>query len=130
EYHLEKVQLLAARGTRLAHPSNDLGMHRCFCALASARLGDLKRARNEIEYARRLEPERADIAYRSACAYSLMGETALALQWLETAVERGHLELWWARVDPDLDTLRELPRFKGIMSDWDSRIQALLEQGT
>jgi hypothetical protein len=57
-----------------------------------------------------------------------MGDTTLALQWLETAVERGYLELWWARVDPDLDPLRELPRFKEIMNDWDRRIQAMLEK--
>jgi len=126
EYYVEKVQLFATRGARQVHPFEDLGMYRCFCALASARSGDLKKARDNIEYARRLEPERADIAYYSACTYSLMGDTELALQWLETAVERGHQELWWARVDPDLDPLRELPHFKEIMEDWDSRIQAML----
>lgn len=60
-----------------------------------------------------------------ACTHSLTGDTDQALDWLETAVEKGHQELWWARVDPDLDPLRELPRFKQIMTDWDSRIQAL-----
>ncbi len=70
---------------------------------------------------------RTHFAYLASCAYSLIGGTAQALQWLETAIERGHLELWWARVDPDLDPLRELPRFKAIMTDWDRRIQALLE---
>jgi adenylate cyclase len=94
--------------------------------LASAHLGNPERARNEIEYAIRLEPERADIAYYAAAAYSLIGDAALALQWLETAVERGHQDLWWARVDPDLDSLRELPRFKEIMDEWDRRIEALI----
>ena len=56
-----------------------------------------------------------------------MGDTTLALQWLETAAERGHQELWWAQVDPDLDPLRELPRFKEIMNDWSKRIQTLLQ---
>jgi hypothetical protein len=40
-------------------------------------------------------------------------------------VERGNQELWWARVDPDLDPLRGLPRFNEILSDWDARLQAL-----
>jgi tetratricopeptide (TPR) repeat protein len=99
-----------------------------YLALALARAGKPNDARHEIKRALKLEPERADIAYNAACAYSLIGDIALALQWLETAVERGHQELWWARVDPDLDPLRELPRFKEIMNAWDSRIQALLEK--
>ena len=56
-----------------------------------------------------------------------MRDTTLALQWLEIVVERGHQEIWWARVDPDLDPLRELPRFKEIMNNWDKRIEALLQ---
>jgi len=99
-----------------------------FLAMALARAKRSDEARQEIRRALKLEPERADIAYNAACAYSLIGDTALALQWLETAVERGYLELWWARVDPDLDPLRELSRFKEIMNDWDRRIQATLKK--
>jgi hypothetical protein len=55
----------------------------------------------------------------------LCGDTDQALDWLETALERGYQRLWWARVDPDLDPLRNLPRFQEIMTDWDTRIQAL-----
>ncbi len=98
-----------------------------FRALALARAGKTDEARQEVKRALKLEPEREDIAYHAACAYSLIGDTTLAFQWLETAVERGHQELWWARVDPDLDPLCELPRFKEIMNDWNRRIQALLE---
>ncbi len=99
-----------------------------YLALALARAGKSQEARQEIKRALKLEPEREDIAYNAACAYSLIGDTALALQWLQTAVGRGYLELWWARVDPDLDPLRELPRFNEIMSDWDSRIQTMLRK--
>jgi len=106
----------------------DVGIASSFLALALARGGKVDDARQEIRQALKLEPERADIAYHAACAYSLIGDTGQALEWLETAVERGHQELWWARVDPDLDPLRELPRFKEIMNEWDSRIQALLEK--
>jgi tetratricopeptide (TPR) repeat protein len=97
-------------------------------ALALARSEKPDEAANQIKRALKLEPQRADIAYHAACAYSLIGDTTLALQWLETAVERGYLELWWARVDPDLDPLRGLPRFKEIMSDWNRRIQALVRK--
>jgi len=98
-----------------------------YCALALARAGEPDQAAREIKRALKLEPERADIAYHAACAYSLIGDTALALQWLETAVERGYQELWWARVDPDLDPLRKLPRFQEIMNEWDGRVKALFD---
>jgi len=72
-----------------------------------------------------MEPESADIAYRAACTYALLGNTEKALTWLQTAVDRGNQELWWARVDPDLDSLRTLPRFMQIMKDWETRQRAL-----
>jgi len=116
--------------TRMSHGEcnwGDVGIASSFLALALVRAGRPNDARQEIERAIKLEPEREDIAYHAACAYALIGDTTLAFQWLETAVERGYLELWWARVDPDLDPLRELPRFKEIMNGWNSRIHALLE---
>ncbi|MDI6766672.1 MAG: protein kinase [Bacteroidota bacterium] len=97
-------------------------------AMALGRAGKNNSARQQIEWALKLEPERADIAYNAACAYSLIGDTALALQWLETAVKRGHQELWWARVDPDLNPLRTLKSFQKIMSDWDNNIRKILER--
>jgi tetratricopeptide (TPR) repeat protein len=124
EDELRRVLYLA---TRLARDDRGraCAFARRYCALASARLGDRERAREEAAFALRLEPERADIAYVAACTYSLCGDTDQALDWLETAVEKGHQELWWARVDPDLDPLRGIPRFNEIMADWDRRLHAL-----
>jgi tetratricopeptide (TPR) repeat protein len=124
--YVKKIEVFASRTARYPSVWTDIGKAHCNWALAAGRSGNFSVALDAIEFAQKVEPERADIAYHAACAYSLMGDTALALQWLETAVERGHLELWWARVDPDLDPLRELPRFKEIMNDWDRRIQAML----
>lgn len=124
--YMEKVELFASRTACRPSVYTDIGVAYVNWALAAGRSGDFPVALNAVEFAQQVEPERADIAYSSACVYSLMGNIALALQWLETAVERGHQELWWARVDPDLDPLRELPRFKEIMNDWDKRIQTLL----
>jgi len=124
--YVEKIELFASRTACYPSVFTDIGEAYINWALAAGRLGDFSVALNAVEFAQQVEPERADIAYNVACVYSLIGDAALALQWLETAVERGHQELWWARVDPDLDSLRELPRFKEIMYDWDKRIQALL----
>ncbi|UCG53020.1 MAG: tetratricopeptide repeat protein, partial [Candidatus Latescibacterota bacterium] len=124
---LSRAHLLAMRGSRGSDWDWGLGRAHIYAALTSAHIGDEERARSEIEYAIKLEPERADIAYHVAAVYSLLGNTSSALQWLEKSVERGHQELWWARVDPDLDSLRELPRFQEIMSDWDARMRALVD---
>jgi tetratricopeptide (TPR) repeat protein len=122
----ERLLHLAARTTYnpWLWPSR-MAEARAFCALASARLGDKKRAREEIVYALRLDPERADIAYMAAAAYALSGDTNQALDWLDTAVERGHGDLWWAEVDPDLDGLRNTPGFKTVISDWEARLEAM-----
>jgi non-specific serine/threonine protein kinase len=124
--NLRKALFFATRATRAESFYMNLAKARCFSAVTLARLDDSQRAEDEIEYAIKLEPERADIAYCAAAAYSLIGDTTLALQWLETSVERGHQELWWARVDPDLDNLRDLPRFKEIINDWDRRLRAMI----
>jgi hypothetical protein len=73
----------------------------------------------------KIDPEGASVAYAAAAAYGLLGDTDRALEWLRTAVERGHDELWWARVDPDLDPLRERPDFDRILTDWDTRLRAI-----
>jgi tetratricopeptide (TPR) repeat protein len=143
--HYRKAQLAAATGssgasryldeavsslTRLTRGESwDLGVSdaSAFLTLALARAGKPGEARQEMKRALKLEPERADIAYCAACAYSLLGDTTLALRWLEIAVNRGHQELWWARVDPDLDPLRKLPRFQKIMNDWDTRLRKLFD---
>ena len=123
---LHRIQFLAEYASRGDYLLLGLGLARICSALAAARLGDPERARSEIEYAVKLEPERADIAYGAACGYALAGDTEKALDWLQTAVERGHQELWWARVDPDLDNLRDLPRFKEIMDEWGRWIEELI----
>jgi tetratricopeptide (TPR) repeat protein len=127
DWELSRALLLATRASRGDNFYHSFGEARIYCALASARKGDAMRARREIGYAAKLEPERADIAYYASAAYSLVDDTALALKWLQTAVDRGHQELWWARGDPDLDNLREEPRFQEIMDNWDRRMRALLD---
>jgi tetratricopeptide (TPR) repeat protein len=102
-----------------------LGRCSALRALCLVRTGDLEEARREIAWALKVEPEREDIAYLATAAYAQLGENDRALRWLRTAVDRGHQELWWARVDPDLDPLRGDPRFDRIMSDWEARLVAL-----
>lgn len=123
EGYLKKIELFASRTARYPSVWTDIGEIHCKWGLAAGRAGNISVARYAIEFGQKVESERPEVAYFSACVYSLIGDTDLALQWLETAVERGYQELWWARVDPDLDPLRELPRFREIMDEWEEWIQ-------
>ena len=50
--------------------------------------------------------------YNIACLYALAGEPDRALAWLETAVLAGFDRISLLRNDPDLDALRDDPRFQ------------------
>ena len=54
-------------------------------------------------------------AYRIACSYALLGDEALALQWLERAFAMGYPSLERARSDEALASLRDEPRFKKLL---------------
>jgi len=55
-----------------------------------------------------------DGAYDYACILAQWGDHARALDWLETALRKRDPGLSALRVEPDLDPLREEPRFKAI----------------
>lgn len=125
EEFLNRALFEASRQVRGEYPWWSFGEASVVRALALARSGRDREALTAIGPALQLEPEREDIAYYAAAAYSLLGDRESALKWLQTAVDRGFQELWWARVDPDLDSLRDLPRFQEIMKDWDGRLKRI-----
>lgn len=124
----ERWERLLERASRRARgdPFNaEIGKEEALRALCLIRLGDRDGARRAIERASKIEPERADVAYYAAAAYALLGDTDRGLARLRKAIERGHQGLWWARVDPDLDGLRDDPEFDEILADWDRRLRAI-----
>jgi len=55
-------------------------------------------------------------AYNCACAHALLGENAIALNWLEKAVEVGWKDADHIEKDEDLDSLRGEERYKKLVS--------------
>jgi hypothetical protein len=53
-------------------------------------------------------------AYQYAEIYAQWGNTAKALEWLDTAVRLQDSALGWLKMDPLLDPLRKEPRFQAI----------------
>jgi len=122
---LDLALMVTTRWARGEFPWDDVPLSIATRALVLAHMGRLEEAKREVETYLQMEPERADIAYYAAAAYSLMDDSSNGLHWLKIAAERNHLDLWWARVDPDLDNLRKSPRFQSIIKEWDIRLQAL-----
>ena len=59
-------------------------------------------------------PSSDEGAYDYACIYAQWGDKAKALPWLETAARLRDSNLAVLKVDPDLDPLRNEPRFQAI----------------
>jgi serine/threonine protein kinase/Flp pilus assembly protein TadD len=85
-------------------------------AIAWCRLGEGERG---LEWAKRalgLNPGDPHICYNVACVYALLGRADQAIELLDKAISLG---LWfkdWAKTDPDLNSLRDDPRFQQLMS--------------
>ncbi len=75
-------------------------------------LGRDKEAREWAERALALEPDEPSVLYNVACLYAQVGEHDRAMDLLERAVLPGMANRVWVEHDSDLESLRELPRFK------------------
>jgi TolB-like protein len=102
-------QLDLARRTCEATPP----LHGCL-ALIYHRLGNLKAAENELEQLKASTGDSA--AFRYAAIYAQWGDTAKALQWLNTAVKLNDPGLTNLKTSWLLDPIRDEPEFKAILA--------------
>ena len=91
-----------------------------FGAATNATLGRRERAIELIEGAVALQSDSPGTLYNVACAYARLGETEKALELLERWVDLGVGSAAWIREDPDLDSVRQNPRFAAV----EARIEA------
>ncbi|HEX5387294.1 MAG TPA: protein kinase [Gemmatimonadales bacterium] len=84
-------------------------------AVSLAVLGERDKALAWADRALALDPGEPSVLYNVACVYARLGLTERALDTLEQAVgdRSGHVE--WIAHDPDLESLRELPRFRALV---------------
>ena len=82
---------------------------------ALAELGEREKAIQFAERTLSIDGENPDTLYNVACGYALIGESERALDCLERAGLRGMAIAEWAENDSDLESLRALPRFRGLM---------------
>ncbi|NBO90986.1 MAG: hypothetical protein EBV06_01515 [Planctomycetia bacterium] len=67
-----------------------------------------------------LRPTDALAHYNLACSYARMNRRGLSIKTLRRAVELGYRDFRYIREDNDLDPVREDPRFRKLMQDYEN----------
>jgi len=82
-----------------------------------ALLGDKEKTREWMERAMLVDPDNINMRYNFACVLSITGDKEAALKVLESSLlNAGEYQLRIVENDPDLDTLRDDPRFDAIIA--------------
>ena len=88
---------------------------RIFFAATLAKMGRKEEAAREGTTALELSPGDPMMLYNCACLYARLGETDRAIAALEQAFALGYENFRWMEHDPDLDPLRDHPRFIALI---------------
>jgi len=84
-------------------------------AVCCSRLGDRARGLEWAQQATVVDPEDAGVSYNVACLLALEGERDRAIELLERAFRVGFARRDWIEHDPDLESLRDDPRFQAMV---------------
>jgi adenylate cyclase len=95
-------------------------------AIALATLGEAERAKDWISRALLIDPDNMNARYNFACSLTnYLKESEAALELLGPVFET--MAIAWlnhAKADPDLDPLRNDPRFKAMVAAAEKRLAA------
>ena len=80
-------------------------------AVCFAHLGESEEAAKWAGRAAIVDPDNPSVLYNVACVYSQLGEVERAIDCLEQSITSGMGQREWIENDPDLDPVREHPRF-------------------
>jgi TolB-like protein/Flp pilus assembly protein TadD len=83
-------------------------------AVALSRLGEHEAGLEWAARALAVDPTDAGICYNVACLYAVEGEIDKAIDCLEDAARAGFAHRDWIENDPDLDSVRDDPRFQAL----------------
>jgi adenylate cyclase len=119
-----QVTLARAQKTLAQDPSNGAAM--AFCCNALATLGQAESAKGWMSRALLIEPDNTNMRYNFACSLaSQMNDKDGAIELLDPLFERISIGLLnHAKADPDLDTLRDDPRFTSMIAAAEARLAA------
>jgi adenylate cyclase len=125
-----QITLTRTEKTLAQDPNNGAAM--AYGANALAALGEAERAKDWISRALLIDPDNMNARYNFACVLTThLKDLDAALELLGPVFETlaiGFLN--HAKADPDLDPLRDDPRFKAIVAAAETRLGAANERGS
>jgi tetratricopeptide (TPR) repeat protein len=86
-----------------------------FGASALCHQGRTEKAVKWAEKATIIDPDNPSVLYNVACVYAQLGEIDRGIDCLEQSITTGMGQKEWIENDPDLDPLRESPRFAALV---------------
>jgi adenylate cyclase len=90
---------------------------------ALANLGEADRCRDWIRRALLIDPDNQLMRYNSACSLVVLGDTEGALELMGPYLAQvARWDLDWTQTDPDMDPLRDDPRFQAMIAHAEARL--------
>jgi adenylate cyclase len=121
----EAARRCLARAERITAQEPDNGLALGYVVWSLCTLGEAERAKDLAKRAMLLDPDNLTMRYNFACGFAQIGELEAALDLLGPVLERDAAEtINWAKVDPDLNPVREDPRFTAMIAKADARLAA------
>jgi adenylate cyclase len=129
---LRAAQLALTRAEKVLAQDPNNGVVTGYSAYALAALGEAERAKQRMNRALLVDPDNLNMRYNFASALSIyLKETDAALELLGPVLENmaaGFIN--HAKVDPDLEPLRDDPRFKAMVAAAEARLAAANDEGS
>jgi TolB-like protein/Flp pilus assembly protein TadD len=99
----------------LARVPDDARAHILFASYL-AELGDREQALQEADTGMALSGNDAVMLYNLSCVYCLLGDPAKGVEAFLQAIDAGYGNFQWAKLDPDLQSIRDDPRFVAALA--------------
>ncbi len=126
EGETRSARLALARVEKAVAQDPGSGSAMSFGITALAHLGQLERAKEWTVRAMLLDPDNLNMLYNNACTMIVLRDYDAALEMLTPGFEKLGVEaVNWAKADPDLDPIREDPRFKAMMAAAEARLASV-----
>jgi adenylate cyclase len=126
----EAAKRCLARAEKITTQEPDNGLALGYVVVSLCNLGETERAKDLAKRAMLLDPDNLTMRYNFACGFAQIGDAEAALELLGPVFERDAAEtVNWAKVDPDLNVVREDPRFTAMMAKADARLAAAQASG-